>query len=115
MGKQRSITFTTMIFVGLITALIGVVFAALGAGDALPFEASLGDAKVKTESVGLALAAIGFGFAAFVAMKLPKGVTVLSAGPRNVGDRVADHAGPIAAAAGLAAAGSIVALLIAAV
>jgi hypothetical protein len=73
---RRSVTFTALIFFGMLVALVGLVLVAFGLGGTTTFEFSLGEIEVKTTSTGLAILAVGAAISAGVAMNLPEGVQV---------------------------------------
>jgi len=78
MSKERiSITYTALIWTGIILVLFGAISAVLGLGGATFFEASFGEIKIKTTQTGLAILFVGALLSGFIAIKLPKGVVVL--------------------------------------
>jgi hypothetical protein len=81
MATRKSITFTVLIWVGILLAVAGAVVAILGLGGAIEFSAKVGSIELKSTSVGLAICAMGCLLAGYVATRLPKGVQVL--GPRH--------------------------------
>lgn len=85
--RKVSITFTVLIWVGMLLAILGAVVAALGLGDSTLFEGSLGDFKIKTSQVGLVILAIGAALSYFTSQNLPSGTTVLGDSPTLL-DRV---------------------------
>ena len=81
MAKDKlSITYTALIWTGIVLMLFGAITAILGFGGSTFFEASFGDLKVKTNQIGLAILIIGAVFTATIARKLPKGVKILGEG-----------------------------------
>ncbi len=106
-ASRTSVTYTALIFAGIALAIAGAVVAILGLGGVTVFEGKAGGAEVKTQSVGLAIMVVGAVLAGTVALKLPKGVTVLSPSEASVTERVAERA-PIL----FLVAGSAVVLLI---
>jgi len=77
-----SITYTALIWTGIILALFGAITAVLGLGGATVFEGSLGSIKVKTTQTGLAILVVGAALAGTIALKLPKGIVVLEEGEK---------------------------------
>lgn len=75
--NKRSVTFTALIWLGMILALLGAIVAILGFGGAITFEGTLGSLKVQTTSVGLAIMIVGAFLSGTVATNLPKNVQVL--------------------------------------
>lgn len=81
MAKNRvSITYTVLIWAGIVLALFGAIIAIVGLGGSTAFEASFGDLKINTNQTGLAILVIGAVLAATIALKLPKGIIVLGEG-----------------------------------
>lgn len=79
MSAQKSITFTVLIWFGMLLAAVGAAVAILGVGGAVAFSAKVGSIELKTTSIGLAICALGCLLAGGVATRLPKGVEVLGA------------------------------------
>jgi hypothetical protein len=77
-AKKKSITFTALIWFGMLLAAAGAAVAILGIGGAVEFSAKVGSTELKTTSVGLAICAIGCLLAGGVATRLPKDVAVLA-------------------------------------
>jgi len=90
---KPSVTFTALIWFGMVLAAVGVVVALLGVGDAVDFNVKLGDAEVTTSSLGLAILAVGALLAGFVATRLPKNVAVFAITQPTFLERVAQRAG----------------------
>jgi len=83
MAENRvSITYTALIWTGIILSILGAIVAVLGFGGSTVFEGSLGDIKVKTTQTGLAVLVVGAALAGTIALKLPKGVVVLEEGEK---------------------------------
>ncbi len=83
MSKNRvSITYTALIWTGIILSLFGAIVAILGFGGSTVFEGSLGDIKVKTTQTGLAVLVVGAALASTIALRLPKGIVVLEEGEK---------------------------------
>ena len=76
------ITYTALIWTGIILALFGAITAVLGLGGTTVFEASLGNINVKTNQTGLAILAVGAALAGTVALKLPERVRVSEEGEK---------------------------------
>lgn len=83
MVKQKrtgriSITFTIIIWVGLLLAVFGAVVAALGLGGVTTFTFKWKDIiELNSTSVGLIIMAAGILLALYQANHLPKGIHVL--------------------------------------
>jgi hypothetical protein len=76
-GKSTpSVTFTALLWLGMIIAVAGLIVTLLGAGHAIEFSAKIGETEIKTTSAGLALLALGLFVDGFVATRLPTGVSV---------------------------------------
>jgi formate hydrogenlyase subunit 3/multisubunit Na+/H+ antiporter MnhD subunit len=76
-----SITFTALIWTGIVLCIAGFIITALGLGGVTLFEAGIGDFTVKTTNSGLALIVIGAALSYFVSRALPTGVAVLGNDP----------------------------------
>lgn len=85
---RRSITFTVLIFFGMLVALVGLVVLLFGLGGSTSFEFSISDLAVKTTSVGLAILALGAGLSAVIALNLPDEVQVFGETPATLRDRL---------------------------
>jgi len=84
MVKERiSITYTALIWTGIILCLFGAIVTVLGFGGSTTFEGSLYGIKVKTTQTGLVILVIGAVLSGVVAVKLPKGVRVLELGEKK--------------------------------
>jgi hypothetical protein len=77
MSVKKSITFTALIWFGMLLGAVGAVVAILGVGGAVSFSIKIGSVDANTTSVGLAICVIGCLLAGGVATRLPKGVSVL--------------------------------------
>jgi hypothetical protein len=77
MNGRPSITFTALIWLGMILAVAGAVVVVLGVGGAVNFSLKASGIELKSTSTGLALCAIGCLLAGGVATRLPPGVAVL--------------------------------------
>lgn len=95
--SKPSVTFTALIWLGIVLALVGAAVAILGAGGAITFNAKFGDAELHTTNLGLVILVAGASLAAFVTAKLPKGVTVFAVQKRTMEDRFAASSGWFAA------------------
>lgn len=91
--NRLSITYTVLIWFGMLLALLGVAIAILSLGGAVEFSAKVGDAEFKSTSLGLAIVAIGTILSGFIATRLPKGVTVFATATPTWTERVASRAG----------------------
>ncbi len=90
---RPSVTFTALIWLGMLLTLGGAIVALLGIGTAVEFKAKIGDGEVTTTNLGLAIMAIGAILAALVATKLPKGITVFAVSKPTWGDRFSENSG----------------------
>src|SRR5262249_48111130 len=90
--KRISITFTALIWTGLLLAIAGTIFTLLGLSGQSLFEASIGNLTIKTAHVGLTLVVIGSLLAGFIAMNLPEGVELYAEQGRSLTERVAENA-----------------------
>lgn len=78
MVEQRgSITFTALIWLGIILTILGAIAAIFGIGSPTTFEFSFGDLSVKTSQVGLAIMAVGSVLALFTIKIVPEGSIIL--------------------------------------
>ncbi len=102
MGQETkpSITFTALIWLGMLLAVAGAVVAVLGIGGAVTFSAKYGGNEFSTTNLGCAMMMIGAVLAAVVALKLPKGISVFAVQQQSWGDRFAANAGWLAVLAG---------------
>ena len=100
-ANQPSVTFTALIWLGMLLMLAGAAVAVLGVGAAVEFKAKIGGNEITTTSLGLAIMATGAVVAAYVATKLPKGVTVFAVHEPTWQDRVADKSGWLVAIAAI--------------
>ncbi len=101
-STRPNVTFTALIWLGMLLVLAGAVFALLGLGAAVDFKAKIAGGEVTTTSAGLAVMAVGAIMAATVATKLPKGVVVFAVQRRTWQDRLSDRSGWLVAFAILA-------------
>jgi len=58
--KRVSITYTALIWTGIVLALFGAVVAVVGLAGSTTFEFGMDKLKVKTTSTGLAILAAGY-------------------------------------------------------
>lgn len=86
--KNASITFTGMIWIGMILVLFGAVIAALGLGGTKSFEGSFGTLKITTTQTGLVIAILGAVLSGYMALHLPKGVSVLAYKKASLAERI---------------------------
>lgn len=91
--NRPSVTYTVLIWFGMLLALIGVAIAVLGLGDVVEFSAKVGNAQLKSTSLGLIVVAIGIFLAGFIATRMPKGVTVFATTAPTWNERIAARAG----------------------
>lgn len=83
MAKNKvSITYTALIWAGILLALFGAIVTVMGLGGSIVFEGSVGDIKVKTTQTGLAILVVGAVLSGAIALKLPKGIVVLEKGEK---------------------------------
>jgi hypothetical protein len=102
-GKGRiSVTFTVLIWVGILLCIFGAIVAVLGLGGSSAFEATIGTFAVKTEQTGLAIMVVGAALSFFTAQKLPPGVIVAGNEP-STGEKIARQLPLIALAIGFTA------------
>jgi hypothetical protein len=73
-----SVTFTALIWLGIVLAMLGAVVAVLGLGGSTVFEVTVHGITVKTSQTGLAILAIGALLSGLIAVKIPKGVRVMA-------------------------------------
>jgi hypothetical protein len=90
---RSNVTFTALIWLGMILTVVGVVVALLGIGGTINLSAKIGDYELQTTSLGVAIMALGAIMAAFVAVKLPKGVVPFAVERRTLLDRIAAQSG----------------------
>ncbi len=79
--NRISITFTALVWVGILLCISGAVVAVLGFGSSTVFEVHIGSVEVKTTQVGLAILVVGALLSFFTAQKLPTGVMILADKP----------------------------------
>lgn len=91
MPNAPSFTYTAIILTGLGLAVFGAIMAVLGLGGATAFDGSLGDTRISTSNVGLAILVVGSLLAGVVALKLPKNVRVFGDIESTFGERLADR------------------------
>jgi uncharacterized membrane protein len=101
-SSRPSVTYTALIWLGILLVLIGLVVTLLGVGGAVTFDAKINDIEFHTTNLGLAILMVGAVLAALVAIKLPKGVEVFAVQRRTFLDRVAANSGWITLCALLA-------------
>jgi hypothetical protein len=87
-AQERPITFTAVIFVGLLLVIAGAIVTIAGIGGVSAFEVTTGSITVKTPSVGLAMMATGAFLSGGVARKLPEGVKVFGPTPPTLEERL---------------------------
>ncbi len=97
---KPSVTYTALIWLGMILAVVGAVVAVLGIGGAVTFSAKYSGGEFSTTNLGCAIMMTGAVLAAVVALKLPKGVVVFAVQEQTWGDRFAANAGWLAVLAG---------------
>ncbi|GAC1447669.1 MAG: hypothetical protein PVS3B1_32810 [Ktedonobacteraceae bacterium] len=90
--KKTPITFTALIWSGILIAAFGAIVAVFGVTGATVFEGKIGDIEVKTQSVGLAILVIGAVLAGFIATHLPGDVRILARKPRSLTEKIASRA-----------------------
>jgi hypothetical protein len=90
--KTLSITFTLLIWSGIVLAFLGAVVAIIGAGGATAFDGKFGNIEVKTTSVGLAILVVGSLLAGTIALRLPKDVRVLNRTRQTIQEKIAEKA-----------------------
>ncbi len=95
-------TFTALIWLGMLLTLGGAVCALLGVGTAVDFKAKIAGNEVTTTNLGLAVMAVGAILTATIATRLPKGVTVFAVQQPTWRDRLSNNAGWLVAFAILA-------------
>jgi len=100
--SRRSVTFTALIFVGMIIALAGVTMLLLGLGGNSSFDFKMAGVTVKTTSVGLAVLAVGSLMSAAVALNLPENVQVFGPTRPTRTDRLRRLVRPLALLAAVA-------------
>jgi hypothetical protein len=97
---KPSITFTALIWFGMLMVAAGAIVGVLGLGGVVTFSAKYKDAEFSTTSLGCAMMMIGMVMALLVALKLPKGITVFAVQRQTWQDRVAANTGWLAVLAG---------------
>jgi hypothetical protein len=106
-GRRPSIVYSAIVVVGLVLTVLGAIVAVVGVSSSDLFTASLGDARVKTSSVGLAIMVVGAAITVVAAISKPRDVQLfspdLSHGP---GDRLLDRVARVQLC--VAAAGTVV-------
>ena len=83
-GEPRnriSITFTALIWTGILLCIFGSIVAVLGLNGSTTFEIHIKSAEVKTTQVGLVILIAGVILSFFTAQRLPPGVIVLGDEP----------------------------------
>ena len=90
---KPSVTFTALVWFGMLLAAAGATVAILGIGNLIEFSGKVAGAEVKTTSLGLAILAIGALLAGVVAIRLPKGTTVYEVTRTPFLDKVTRYAG----------------------
>jgi hypothetical protein len=102
-GKSTpSVTFTALLWLGMLIALSGLLVTLLGTGHAVEFSAKIGDIEIGTTSAGLALLALGLFVDGFVATRLPASVSVFEVRKPTILESIAAKAMWILGAAVLA-------------
>lgn len=76
--KRISLTYTVLIWLGMVLCVVGAVAAIVGVGGSNAFALTFGDFEAKSTQVGLSIMVIGAALAGVVALKLPAGVRVLA-------------------------------------
>ncbi len=84
----RSITLTSVIFVGLALSLLGAVVAVLGLGGVVDFELGAGQNALQTDSLGLALLGTGALLVLAGTAKAEKAQVLGDGGSTPMGERV---------------------------
>jgi uncharacterized membrane protein len=106
-GRRPSVVYSAIVVVGLVLTVLGAIVAVVGVSNSDLFTASLGDARVKTSSVGLAIMVVGAAITVVAAISKPRDVQLfspdLSHGP---GDRLLDRVARVQLC--VAAAGTVV-------
>jgi hypothetical protein len=110
--KEASVTFTALVFFGMLIAVVGLIILLLGLGGATTFSIEVGDSKLSTTSTGLAVLGIGAGLSALVALNLPEGVRVFGPTPPRWSDRLRAAAGPLLVVSALAFVGLLVSFFV---
>ncbi|MEU9983750.1 hypothetical protein [Streptomyces sp. NPDC050856] len=87
-AERRSIVLSSVIIVGLIIALAGVVFAALGIGHVGVIDGEAEGVKLKTTSLGVFMILTGALLAGFVATNLPEGYVIHGDTPETKAQKV---------------------------
>jgi hypothetical protein len=109
---QRSVTFTVLIFVGMIIALAGVAILLLGLDKSATFDFEMSGVKIKTSSVGLAVLAVGSLLSAGVALNLPENVRVFGPTPPTRTERLKGLARPLFAITFIALLALVISLVV---
>ncbi len=76
-----SITFTALIWTGILLSIFGAIVTVLGLGGSTLFEVSIGSVTVKMKATGLIIIVIGAALSFFTAQNLPPDVIVLGDEP----------------------------------
>lgn len=91
-GRRPSIVYSAIVVVGLVLTVLGAIVAVAGVTSNNLFTASVGNVRVETSSVGLAIMVVGAVITVVAAISKPRDVQLfspdLSHGP---GDRVLDR------------------------
>lgn len=90
--KTLSITFTLLIWSGIVLAFLGAIVAIIGVGGATAFDGKFGNIEIKTTSVGLAILVVGSVLAGTIALRLPKDVRVLNRTRQTIVEKIAERA-----------------------
>lgn len=86
--KEKSVTFTALIWLCMLLMIFGAVVAVLGLGGSTFLQFEVQDTTIKTTNVGLAIMAIaGFVITLFIA-KHPKDVQLFGAGKDSQTDLI---------------------------
>lgn len=91
---RRSVIYSSLILLGILMAIAGVVIAVLGIGKPSATEISGLGIDVKTSSVGLAILVVGAGLAGILAVKKPSDIELFTDKPAAppLWKRVTDNA-----------------------
>lgn len=74
--KSISVTFTALVWTGILLAIAGAVVAVLGLGNVTSFQGKIGNIQITTTSIGLVIMIVGSVLAGTIALHLPKDVRV---------------------------------------
>jgi uncharacterized membrane protein YidH (DUF202 family) len=76
--RRPSIVYSAIVVVGLAMTVLGAVVAIIGVSSDGLFNASIGDAHVKTSSVGLAIMVVGALVTVVTAIRKPRDIQLFS-------------------------------------